>query len=233
MGGTHVGGRRSSAEGVGIGFDVIAGEQLRPVRRGVSKEKKRAMVMGGDTSNAPEAPEESAVTLVQPKIDAADVERVRGAVQGNFLFSHLDGPQQTQVIAEMEVVSAPTGCKVISQGQRGDWFYVVAEGTLDVVVQRPGHAEPSWVYSYDGAQKGPAPSFGDLALLYKKARAASVVARSDCTLWRLHGDLFRKRLQKSTSSELVPVLRKVEILSSLSYALGRVSDSGRLTRAAP
>ena len=77
MGGTHVGGRRSSAEGVGIGFDVIAGEQLRPVRRGVSKEKKRAMVMGGDTANAPEAPEESAVTLVQPKIDAADVERAR------------------------------------------------------------------------------------------------------------------------------------------------------------
>ena len=53
---------------------------------------------------------------------------------------------------------------------------------------------------------------------YKKARAASVVARTDCTLWRLHGDLFRKRLQKSTSSELVPVLRKVEILSSLSYS---------------
>ena len=218
IGGTHVGGRRSSAEGVGIGFDVIAGEQLRPVRRGVSKEKKRAMVMGGDTANAPEAPEESAVTLVQPKIDAADVERVRGAVQGNFLFSHLDGPQQTQVIAEMEVVSAPAGTRVIEQGQRGDWFYVVAEGTLDVVVQRPGHAEPSWVYSYDASKKGPAPSFGDLALLYKKARAASVVARSDCTLWRLHGDLFRKRLQKSTSSELVPVLRKVEILSSLSYS---------------
>ena len=39
------------------------------------------------------------------------------------------------------MVSAPTGCKVIEQGQRGDWFYVVAEGTLDVVLQRPGHAE--------------------------------------------------------------------------------------------
>ena len=31
IGGTPVGGRRASAEGVGIGFDVIAGEQLRPV----------------------------------------------------------------------------------------------------------------------------------------------------------------------------------------------------------
>jgi len=45
-----------------------------------------------------------------------------------------------------------------------------------------------------------------------------VLAREDCRLWRLHREVFRKRLQKSSSADLVRVLRNVDILSSLSMA---------------
>lgn len=212
----HAGNRRVSAMGVGTGLEVISGEHMRPVRRVASKEKRKIILSEGKSS-MPDTPEVTRVD-VQGNILEDDIDRVQKTVASNFLFANLDTEQQRAVCAEMESVLAPVGCIVIQQGERGDWFYVVDYGKLDVIVASTTVEGGRTVYTYDSSKAGPALSFGDLALLYQQARAGTIVAREDSKLWRLHRDVFRKRLQKASFTEQLAVLKKVEILQSLSIS---------------
>jgi CRP-like cAMP-binding protein len=74
---------------------------------------------------------------------------------------------------------------VTQQGERGDYFYIAESGQFDVYVTKPDGA-PELVHTYT-ALGGRHPSFGELALLYAKPRAATVVARTDGVLWQLTG----------------------------------------------
>lgn len=213
--------RRSSARGIGgIGNDVVSNANLRPVRRNMTKNKRALVVKSLRGSDA--GTDESPPVELRGPIATDERKRLLEAVRGNFLFSHLDEQQQLRVIDEMETVACTAGVRVIEQGCRGDWFYVVRDGQLEVLIAAPdgdnngSGPKETVVYEYNASRKGPAPSFGDLALLYSKERAASVRARTDCVLWRLHRDAFRRTLKKSSAAELTGVLRKVDILQSLS-----------------
>ena len=63
----------------------------------------------------------------------------------------------------MEPCEYPAGAAVITQGEIGDYFYVVIAGNLDVL------KDGQLVYQY-----GPGGFFGELALMYDCPRAASV-----------------------------------------------------------
>jgi CRP-like cAMP-binding protein len=68
---------------------------------------------------------------------------------------------------------------VIVQGDSGETFYAIADGTVDVVRDGSHVAELS---RGDG--------FGELALLHNRPRNATVTARSDCLLYTLSADVF-------------------------------------------
>lgn len=60
-------------------------------------------------------------------------------------------------------------------------------------------------------------SFGELALLYNKPRAATVMARTDGCLYRLHRSAFRSVVAAGGApSATVRTLRSVEVLQCLS-----------------
>lgn len=89
-------------------------------------------------------------------------------------------PRITERMArEAVAVTAPEGAKLITEGEPGDLFYVVAEG--DVLVSRDG--QPL-------RRLGKGDSFGELALLRDVPRTASVVSLTDVTLWTLDRDGF-------------------------------------------
>jgi cAMP-dependent protein kinase regulator len=127
--------------------------------------------------------------------------RLKKSISSNFLFSHLDDEQSSQVLGALVEKPIPAkGIKVITQGDQGDFFYVVEKGTFDVYVNPAGSLQPG----PDGlgtkvATIEPGGSFGELALMYNAPRAATVMsAEASCLLWvQVTSSVKRKKLTTS------------------------------------
>jgi len=214
--------RRGSAGQISVGLDIVgrAGGENRPVRRGLSKEKKQQMAIAVSTA----AEEEDAgdwVMEVVPKTPD-ELTRIKAAVKANFLFQHLNDTQAKQVYDVMKRVAVKKGDVVIRQGDQGDWFYVVDEGEYAVTLEQGGKDVEILRYTTQG---GANPCFGELALMYSKPRAATVTAMQDGVLWAMDRRSFRSILMKSSAVSLTRTLRSVEVLKSLSVGqLQRLQD---------
>ena len=216
--------KRQSAVGISLGAQSVEGEQVKPVRRVMTKQKRQVVqgqsedmdVSGGDKKESGWTMEVSEAAI--PEAERAEIKK---AVATNFLLAHLNQEQQAVVFAKMQTCTTKKGQTVIEKGQPGDWFYVVASGTYDVVI---GGVT---VFTYAMEEEGDAhPSFGELALLYSKPRAASIACGGDGKLWRLHRTTFREVVMKSSAQQLTKTLRGVEVLKFLTISqLQRLQDS--------
>jgi serine/threonine protein kinase len=72
----------------------------------------------------------------------------------------------------------PTGTRFISQGDRGDTFYIIQEGTCVVNVEKNGTKH--WITRLRGGD-----IVGEIALLTGEPRTANVDAETDMILWSL------------------------------------------------
>lgn len=158
--------------------------------------------------------------------------RLRTAVSGNFLFSHLDDDQfKTVLDALVEKPIPAKDIKVISQGDAGDYFYIVEHGNFDIYIHPSGTVQPG----ADGmgtkvATAGPGGSFGELALMYNAPRAATVISTDPkSTLWALDRITFRRILMDSAFQRrrmYEAFLEEVPLLSSLeSYERSKIADA--------
>src|SRR5512133_1940825 len=106
------------------------------------------------------------------------VERLK-LLRSNPIFAPLPESTLEQVATSLDEVRVPAGHEVVRQGEAGDRFYLVEQGTLDVSVDgRPGQ------------RLGPGDSFGEIALLRDVPRTATVTARSDTVLYALERNEF-------------------------------------------
>jgi len=157
--------------------------------------------------------------------------RLRSAVSGNFLFSHLDDDQSAMVLGALHEKPIPSkGIKVIQQGDVGDYFYVVEKGSFDIYVNPSGKLEAG----ADGLGNkvgtvGPGGSFGELALMYNAPRAATVMSSEPSTLWALDRVTFRRILMDSAFQRrrlYEGFLEEVPLLSSLTpYERSKIADA--------
>ncbi len=95
------------------------------------------------------------------------------------MFRPLPLPAIEQLARGLEPVTVPAGDAVFRQGDVGDRYYVIESGYADVVG--------------DGrvvAELGPGEGFGEIALLRRTRRTASVIARDGLSLQALHSDRF-------------------------------------------
>merc|ERR1719350_1118335 len=105
------------------------------------------------------------------------------------------------------------GETVIRQGDDGDFFYVVEEGTYHALIDiADGSMKKVFEYNGEG-------NFGELALLYNMPRAASIKAETAGSLWAMDRQTFRKIVLKSAFQkrkmyesflENVPLLKHLE-----------------------
>ena len=104
------------------------------------------------------------------------------------------------VAAKMQREKQPAGAEIIRQGAEGDKFYIIREGDVEVFKQKDGKEEFL-------VKLGPGDLFGELALLKKEPRAATVRALSKVELLTLSKEIFMSVVEKSATFE--EQLRKV------------------------
>ena len=161
-------------------------------------------------------------------------ERLRAAVANNFLFAQLDDDSFSVVLGALTEKPIPApNIKVISQGDAGDYFYVIEKGEFNIHIHPSGALQPG----PDGmgnkvATIGPGGSFGELALMYNAPRAATVVSAAGSkgsTLWQLDRVTFRRIIMDSASQKrkmYEGFLQEVPLLSSLkAYERAKIADA--------
>ncbi|RXZ66958.1 MFS transporter [Agromyces albus] len=102
-----------------------------------------------------------------------------GLLQQVPMFRTLPLPSVEQLARGLEPVTVPAGHVVFTQGEIGDRYFVIESGEADVVG--------------DGkvvATLGPGEGFGEIALLRRTRRTATVVARSELRMQALGSDRF-------------------------------------------
>jgi MFS family permease len=100
-------------------------------------------------------------------------------LRSNAIFAPLPPTTIEQLADRLQEVRVPAGETVIRQGEAGDSFYVVDDGTLEVTVD----GKPAQTLA-----KGD--SFGEIALLRDVPRTATVVAKTDAVLYALERNAF-------------------------------------------
>ena len=147
-----------------------------------------------------------------------EVSLIREAVQNNFFFTGIDDRHLKALLLAFEPVQVIKGDVVISQGESGDYFYVIGEGevTFEVNDEEVGTGNAGT-------------SFGELSLLYSCPRAATVVAASNPTkLFRVDARTFQAMLQKQTQQSEE---EKAKLLASVKFLEDIVSwDMKHLSR---
>ncbi|OJD18516.1 cAMP-dependent protein kinase regulatory subunit [Emergomyces pasteurianus Ep9510] len=163
---------------------------------------------------------------------AEQLSRLQHAVSSNFLFSHLDEEQfETVLNALVEKPIPAKDIKVITQGDAGDFFYIVEKGEFDIYINPAGSVQPG--ASGLGTKVdtiGPGGSFGELALMYNAPRAATVVSTEPkSTLWALDRVTFRRILMDAAFQRrrmYEAFLEEVPLLTSLKpYERAKIADA--------
>ncbi|HKX34824.1 MAG TPA: MFS transporter [Actinomycetota bacterium] len=110
--------------------------------------------------------------------EAPDAEILRLLRQIPF-FAPLPAPAMERVMADVVARDAAAGDVLIREGDRGDLFYVIVEGTVEIT--RGGEAV---------SEQGPGAYVGEIALLRDVPRTASVTAKTPLRLIALEREPF-------------------------------------------
>jgi putative ABC transport system ATP-binding protein len=108
-------------------------------------------------------------------------------------FQTLTPAALAEVAEKMDKEQFPAGAVVVRQGDIGDKFYLVYQGSMEVIIDdgTPNRrlAAPLKEGDY----------FGEIALLAHEPRSATVVAHEDCVLYSLGKDDFNAAVATSAS----------------------------------
>jgi MFS family permease len=100
-------------------------------------------------------------------------------LRGIPIFAPLAEATVERLAAELVASEAAAGTTIFRQGDEGDRFYVIDEGSVEV---RVDSATP--------VELGPGDFFGEIALLRDVPRTATVTARTETRLYSLNWDTF-------------------------------------------
>lgn len=155
--------------------------------------------------------------------DVKTVAALKNAVEHNVLFMHMEADELQAVLDAMFPCTKSPGEIIMKQGDDGDNFYVIASGKVEIWIAKG--SGPSAKIS----ELGEWLSFGELALMHGTPRSATVKAKTECKLWAIDRDTYRRILMQSTLHKrklLEAFLTKVPLLKDLNkFEKQSVADS--------
>ena len=190
----------------GDSFVRVESIASKPVRKAMSK-AKRALITEQFTTN--EKDEDFDIEAHATEKDPADIERISGMVESNFMFRNLNPQQRHNVFRMMKLVQVEEGQRVIKEGDPGEEMYIIDQGEF-TVHKRDENGMNQVVYTYTTAGA----TFGEQSLMYGKPRGASIKAKTKGKLWSISRKAYRavmapKRVATAILSILVTFFPKI------------------------
>ncbi|XP_014787610.1 cAMP-dependent protein kinase regulatory subunit isoform X1 [Octopus bimaculoides] len=105
------------------------------------------------------------------------------------ILDNLDKWERLSIADALEPVQFDDGQQIVQQGEPGEDFFIITEGTAAVLQRRADNEEPIEV-----GRLGPSDYFGEIALLLDRPRAATVVARGPLKCVKLDRARFERVL---------------------------------------
>lgn len=147
------------------------------------------------------------------------------AMLRNPVFQRIPAANIAQVIACVEVLRTLEGQILIEQGDAGDYYYVLTEGTCEVLQTDQGSTAEEIIDRFD-----PGRGFGEEALVSGEPRNATIRVVQAGTVARLSASDFHRLLRDpllstTTLDQLPPRALLVDVRLPEEYARGHLPDA--------
>jgi len=156
-----------------------------------------------------------------PKTDEQKT-RLGATLQKSFMFAALEQKDMDIILQATKECKFSAGTKVITEGENGDYLFVIEKGNLECKKMINGESKVVKTVNEGDV-------FGELALLYNCPRAADVVAKDDCVCWQLDRDTFNNIVKEASVKQREKYdafLKSVTILRELGdYERSQISDA--------
>ncbi len=132
-----------------------------------------------------------------------ELKKLRECLSDVQFLEHLKLPELDKLLAVMKKQRFKAGQVVITQGEKGDAFYMIGEGKCSVWQKKSGvslsklaslNMEQAFGSMEKVATLYPGSFFGEGALVNNRPRSATVKAETEVELYILHRDDFNQTL---------------------------------------
>uniref|UniRef100_A0A0A9XMM4 cAMP-dependent protein kinase type II regulatory subunit n=1 Tax=Lygus hesperus TaxID=30085 RepID=A0A0A9XMM4_LYGHE len=165
--------------------------------------------------------DESWVPAVHPKTDEQR-RNCRERMKEVMLFREVSPEDLSALVDAMIFKEVEPGEKIITQGEDGDYFYIIDSGLYEAYFASNEGVKGIAKYNNHG-------TFGELALMYNVPRTCSVRALTRGGLWALERDTFKRIVVKGAKrkrTQYMNFLHKVPLLKNLTeYEMLNLADS--------
>lgn len=135
-------------------------------------------------------------------------------LDSNWIIKTLPDEKRRHLVQQMYVQSFENDDEVVQEGKIGDKFFIISDGVVQVVIN--GKAVVT-------LEKGA--TFGELAVLYRTKRTATIRAKGTCVCYCATEEVIRDVFKDSKINKYADFLRTLDILSELdTYAVAQLSE---------
>jgi CRP/FNR family cyclic AMP-dependent transcriptional regulator len=133
-----------------------------------------------------------------------------------YIFQDLEQPELEKILHLARSCSFAANAIIIKEGDAGDSMYFMTEGEVEItkrltlVIDQDLPKEKRMIHlrAEDGV------SFGEMALLEKDVRSATVTALTDCQMLELSREDFLQFIRENSSTGCKILLRLAQLLSN-------------------
>ena len=155
-------------------------------RGGASKKKKDKMqVVAKDKPDKKVNYEKKVLELIHERNpEKEDYDMIYDIISKHFFLQTLTHQAKEEIIISMSLYKVSKGVTLYTQGTPGNFWYIVQSGELSV------YMNDKQVGTLKNGQ-----SFGERALMDGTLRSNTIIAETDCKLWALKRQVFRKIIE--------------------------------------
>ena len=170
---------------------------------GGKKKKEKVQVIAKDKEKTVNY-EKKVLELIHDKNPAKeDYDMIYDIISKHFFLQALTHQAKEEIIISMSLYKVSKGVTLYTQGLPGNYWYIVQSGELSVYMNEKE------VGKLKSGQ-----SFGERALMDGTLRSNTIIADTDCNLWALKRQVFRKIIEfifTSNYEENMKFLEQVDL----------------------